>query len=42
MQSYIYGLGGRDIMTTEIEAVFEELLSGKLDPEHQRYIGLRG
>jgi pyruvate ferredoxin oxidoreductase alpha subunit len=42
MQSYIYGLGGRDVMTTEIEAVFEELLSGKLDPEHQRYIGLRG
>lgn len=41
-QSYIYGLGGRDIMTTEIEAVFEELLSGNLDPEHQRYIGLRG
>ncbi|MCE5192785.1 MAG: pyruvate ferredoxin oxidoreductase [Candidatus Cryosericum sp.] len=42
MQSYIYGLGGRDIMTTEIEGVFEELLSGKLDSEHQRYIGLRG
>jgi pyruvate ferredoxin oxidoreductase alpha subunit len=41
-QSYIYGLGGRDIMTTEIETVFEELLSGNLDPQHQRYIGLRG
>ena len=41
-QSYIYGLGGRDIMTTEIEAVFEELLSGSLDAQHQRYIGLRG
>ncbi len=42
MQSYIYGLGGRDIMATDIERVFEELLSGKLDSEHQRYIGLRG
>ncbi len=41
-QSYIYGLGGRDIMATEIESVFDELLSGKLDPEHQRYVGLRG
>ena len=42
MQSYIYGLGGRDVMSTEIEGVFEELLSGKLDSEHQRYVGLRG
>lgn len=42
LQSYIYGLGGRDIMATDIEAVFEELLSGKLDSEHQRYVGLRG
>lgn len=42
VQSYIYGLGGRDIMATDIEAVFEELLSGKLDSEHQRYVGLRG
>jgi pyruvate ferredoxin oxidoreductase alpha subunit len=41
-QSYIYGLGGRDVLSTEIETVFEELLSGKLDPEHQRYVGLRG
>jgi pyruvate ferredoxin oxidoreductase alpha subunit len=42
MQSYIYGLGGRDIMATDIEAAFEELLGGTLDSEHQRYIGLRG
>lgn len=42
VQSYIYGLGGRDIMSTDIEATFEELLGGKLDSEHQRYIGLRG
>ncbi len=42
MQSYIFGLGGRDIMSTELETVFHDLLSGNLDPEHQRYIGLRG
>lgn len=42
MQSYIFGLGGRDIMSAELEAVFDELLSGNLDPEHQRYVGLRG
>lgn len=42
MQSYIFGLGGRDLLSTEIETVFNELLSGKLDPEHQRYVGLRG
>jgi len=41
-QSYIYGLGGRDIMSTELESVFDELLSGTVDPEHQRYVGLRG
>lgn len=42
MQSYIFGLGGRDIMSAELEAVFDELLTGNLDPEHQRYVGLRG
>lgn len=42
MQSYIFGLGGRDIMSAELEAVFDQLLSGNLDPEHQRYVGLRG
>jgi len=41
-QSYVFGLGGRDIMSAELEAVFDELLSGNLDPEHQRYVGLRG
>jgi pyruvate ferredoxin oxidoreductase alpha subunit len=40
-QSYIYGLGGRDIMSTELESVFDELLGGTVDPEHQRYVGLR-
>jgi pyruvate ferredoxin oxidoreductase alpha subunit len=42
VQSYIYGLGGRDIMSAEIQTVFDELLSGNVDPEHQRYVGLRG
>lgn len=42
MQSYIYGLGGRDIFKSEIKNVFEELLSGNVDSEKQKYIGLRG
>lgn len=42
IQSYIFGLGGRDILSAELETVFEELLTGKLDSERQRYIGLRG
>jgi pyruvate ferredoxin oxidoreductase alpha subunit len=42
VQSYIFGLGGRDVMSAELEAVFDELLSGDLDPERQRYVGLRG
>jgi pyruvate ferredoxin oxidoreductase alpha subunit len=41
-QSYISGLGGRHIMSTELESVFDELLDGTVDPEHQRYVGLRG
>lgn len=42
LQSYVFGLGGRDILRGDIEVVFDELLSGNLDPERQRYIGLRG
>jgi len=42
VQSYIFGLGGRDVMSAELEVVFDELLSGDLDPERQRYVGLRG
>lgn len=42
IQSYIYGLGGRDIFKSEIRSCFNELLCGKVDPNIQRYIGLRG
>lgn len=42
IQSYIYGLGGRDIFNSEIKACFNELLDGNIDPNIQRYIGLRG
>lgn len=40
LQSYIFGLGGRDITSLEIEAVFKELLEKKIT-EEEKYIGLR-
>jgi len=42
IQSYIYGLGGRDIFKSEIRFSFNELLDGKVDPNIQNYLGLRG
>ncbi len=39
LQSYLFGLGGREIYEKEIEKVFSELLSG--DTGAVRYIGLR-
>ncbi len=42
LQSYVYGLGGRDIFKEEIRKVFEELLSNNVDSQTQKYIGLRG
>jgi len=40
MQSFVFGLGGRDIIEKNIEAAYEKLLSGKVS-EHIDYIGLR-
>jgi len=40
LQSYVFGLGGRDIAGTEIEAVFKELLEDKVSAE-EKFIGLR-
>ncbi|MCK4511905.1 pyruvate ferredoxin oxidoreductase [bacterium] len=43
--NYLYGLGGRDISTTHIRTVFEELetVAGKSIPADEvRFIGLRG
>jgi pyruvate ferredoxin oxidoreductase alpha subunit len=42
LQSYVFGLGGRDIFKSDIKKVFEELLSGNVDSQTQKYIGLRG
>lgn len=42
LQSYIFGLGGKDIFKSQIEKAFDELLSGDVTPEEERYIGLRG
>lgn len=40
LQSYIFGLGGRDILESDIEQVFNEMLKGKTT-EQRKYIGLR-
>ncbi len=42
LQSYIFGLGGKDIFKSQIEKAFDELLSGDVTPEEEKYIGLRG
>jgi len=39
IQSYLYGLGGKDIFEKDIEKVFDELLEGNTGPT--KYIGLR-
>lgn len=41
LQSYVFGLGGRDIFKSDVKKVFEELLSGNVDSQTQKYIGLR-
>ncbi|MBD3300424.1 MAG: pyruvate ferredoxin oxidoreductase [Candidatus Moranbacteria bacterium] len=40
IQSYIYGLGGRDIFEKDIQTVFDDMLQGKIS-EEIKYIGLR-
>jgi len=40
LQSYIFGLGGRDIYEYEVEAIFSDLFAGRLDKQ-QKYVGLR-
>ena len=42
LQSYVFGLGGKDIFKSDIEKVFDELLAGNVNPEEQKYIRLRG
>ena len=41
VQSYVYGLGGREITEAEIEDVFKSLLAGNVDNKI-KYIGCRG
>jgi pyruvate ferredoxin oxidoreductase alpha subunit len=40
LQSYLFGLGGRDIFEKDIEKVFEDLLAGNVEGK-KRFIGLR-
>ncbi len=41
MGSYVYGLGGRDILPEHIRSAFEDAISGNLIVDEQRYLGLR-
>ena len=41
MGSYVYGLGGRDILPEHIRSAFEDALNGNLIVDEQRYLGLR-
>jgi len=40
LQSYVFGLGGRDLLESHVEHVFNELLQGSISKE-ARYPGLR-
>jgi pyruvate ferredoxin oxidoreductase alpha subunit len=40
LQSFVFGLGGRDILESDIEQAFGVLLSGKVS-EEAKYLGLR-
>lgn len=40
LQSYVFGLGGRDLLEKEVEDIFNELLTGKVSKE-KKYPGLR-
>lgn len=42
LKSYIFGLGGRNIFESDIENVFNDLISGNFDTKTVGYIGLRG
>jgi pyruvate ferredoxin oxidoreductase alpha subunit len=39
--SYVYGLGGRDIKVDHIKQAFEDAFAGNLNPDEERYLGLR-
>jgi pyruvate ferredoxin oxidoreductase alpha subunit len=41
MGSYVYGLGGRDILPEHIRQAFEDAMKGNLVADEQRYLGLR-
>jgi len=40
IQSYVFGLGGRDLLEEHVERVFEELLKGETE-DGEKYLGLR-
>lgn len=40
LQSYVYGLGGRELFEKDIEKVFDDLIKNKIDSKI-RYLGLR-
>ena len=40
LQSYTFGLGGRDLLESHVEHAFKELLAGRVS-EEKKYLGLR-
>ncbi len=40
LQSYVFGLGGRDLLESHVEHALNELLAGRVSDE-QKYLGLR-
>jgi pyruvate ferredoxin oxidoreductase alpha subunit len=42
LKSYIFGLGGRNIFESDIEAVYNTLLKGNYSENEVGHIGLRG
>ena len=39
--SYVYGLGGRDVTPHMLHIPFEDAMKGDLDPNEERYLGLK-
>ncbi|SHE38657.1 pyruvate ferredoxin oxidoreductase, alpha subunit [Marinitoga hydrogenitolerans DSM 16785] len=39
--SYVYGLGGRDVTPEMLSIPFEDAIKGDLDPNEERYLGLK-
>jgi len=41
LQSYVFGLGGREIWEKDIEKIYNDLLKGNVNEAEEKYVGLR-